>query len=73
MLDNVIEFSLKNRLIVISMALILFLGGFYFLSRIEVDVFPDLTAPSVVVLTEAHGMATEEVERLVTLDRKSVV
>lgn len=73
MLDNVIEFSLKNRLIVISMALILFLGGFYFLSRIEVDVFPDLTAPSVVVLTEAHGMATEEVERLVTFPVESTV
>jgi len=48
------------------LALILFLGGGYVAINMEVDVFPDLTAPSVVVLTEAHGMASEEVERMVT-------
>lgn len=73
MLDKVIDFSLKNRLIVIALAFILVLGGGYVLSKIEVDVFPDLTAPSVVVLTEAHGMATEEVERLITFPLETAV
>lgn len=50
----------------IFMAVILLFGGSYTATQMEIDVFPDLTAPSVVVLTEAHGMATEEVERLVT-------
>lgn len=66
MLNKIIDFSLKNRLLVLFMAFILFVGGVYTATQMEVDVFPDLTAPSVVVLTEAHGMATEEVERLVT-------
>ena len=66
MLNKIIQFSLTNRLLVLFMALILLLGGTYVATDMEVDVFPDLTAPSVVVLTESHGMATEEVERLVT-------
>lgn len=66
MLNKIIDFSLKNRLLVLFMAFILLIGGSYVATQMEVDVFPDLTAPSVVVITEAHGMATEEVERLVT-------
>lgn len=66
MLNRIIDFSLNNRLLILLMAVILLLGGGYIATRMDVDVFPDLTAPSVVVLTEAHGMATEEVERLVT-------
>lgn len=66
MLNRLIDFSLKNRLLVLFLAFILLVGGSYVATQMEVDVFPDLTAPSVVVLTEAHGMATEEVERLVT-------
>lgn len=66
MLNNIIQYSLQNRLLVIFMAVILLFGGSYTATQMEIDVFPDLTAPSVVVLTEAHGMATEEVERLVT-------
>jgi CzcA family heavy metal efflux pump len=66
MLNKIIDFSLKNRLLVMFLASILLLGGGYVATQMEVDVFPDLTAPTVVVLTEAHGMATEEVERLVT-------
>lgn len=54
-------------------AFILLLGGSYVATQMEVDVFPDLTAPSVVVLTEAHGMATEEVERLVTFPIETAV
>ena len=66
MLNRIIEFSLKNRLFIVFIGFIILIGGSYLAIRMEVDVFPDLTAPSVVVLTEAHGMATEEVERLVT-------
>jgi CzcA family heavy metal efflux pump len=66
MLNRLIDYSLKNRLLILFLALILFLGGGYVAINMEVDVFPDLTAPSVVVLTEAHGMASEEVERMVT-------
>lgn len=66
MLDKIIDFSLRNRILILFMAFILLLGGSYVATQMKVDVFPDLTAPSVVVLTEAHGMATEEVERLVT-------
>jgi CzcA family heavy metal efflux pump len=66
MLDRILSFSLKNRLLILFIAAILLVGGSYVTTKMEIDVFPDLTAPSVVILTEAHGMATEEVERLVT-------
>jgi len=66
MLDKILSFSLKNRLLILFIAVIILAGGSYVATRMEIDVFPDLTAPSVVILTEAHGMATEEVERLVT-------
>jgi CzcA family heavy metal efflux pump len=66
MLNRLIDFSLKNRLLILFLAFIILLGGGYVAINMEVDVFPDLTAPSVVVLTEAHGMASEEVERMVT-------
>ncbi|PLX03641.1 MAG: CusA/CzcA family heavy metal efflux RND transporter [Marinilabiliales bacterium] len=73
MLNKIIDFSLKNRLLVLFMALLLLFGGTYVATQMEVDVFPDLTAPTVVVLTEAHGMATEEVERLVTFPIETAV
>ena len=66
MLNGIIDFSLKNRLLVIAASVLLVIFGSYVASQMEVDVFPDLTAPTVVVLTEAHGMAPEEVEKLVT-------
>lgn len=66
MLNSIITFSLNNRLIVLIGSLILTLAGLFVASEMEVDVFPDLNAPTVVVMTEAHGMATEEVERMVT-------
>lgn len=66
MLNRIINFSLSNRLLVIVASVLLIVFGSYIATKMEVDVFPDLTAPTVVVLTEAHGMAPEEVEKLVT-------
>ncbi len=66
MLKFLISFSLNNRLLVLLMSLLLLIGGLLVVRVIEVDVFPDLTAPTVAVLTDAHGMAAEEVEKLVS-------
>ncbi|HAR39002.1 MAG: multidrug transporter AcrB [Bacteroidetes bacterium GWD2_45_23] len=66
MLNKIIQFSLHNRLLILVLSLLLMLGGIYTAANMEVDVFPDLNAPTVVVMTEAQGMAPEEVERLVT-------
>ena len=66
MLNAIIKFSLNNKLFVLLGALLLTAGGLYITQRMDVDVFPDLTAPTVVVMTDAHGMSAEEVERLVT-------
>jgi CzcA family heavy metal efflux pump len=66
MLDNITAFSLKNRLLILLGALILLVVGSFIISRMDIDIFPELTAPTVVIMTEAHGMAPEEVERLVT-------
>lgn len=66
MLNRIIHFALNNRLLIVVASVVLIVFGSFEASRMEVDVFPDLTAPTVVVLTEAHGMAPEEVEKLVT-------
>lgn len=66
MLNKLIKFSLENQLVVLVVSIILIVLGVYTASNMEVDVFPDLNAPTVVVMTEAKGMAPEEVERLVT-------
>jgi CzcA family heavy metal efflux pump len=66
MLNRIIEFSLHNRLIVAIGALLLLMSGIFVTATMDIDIFPELTAPTVVIMTEAHGMAPEEVERLVT-------
>ena len=66
LMGGVIAWSLRNRLVTLFAAAGILAGGSYAALTTPVDVFPDLTAPTVTVLTEAHGMATEEVERLVT-------
>src|SRR2546425_432651 len=67
MLNNIIQWSIKNRLIVVVAALLLLVYGGVIALRAPVDVFPDLTSPTVTVLTESHGMAPEEVEAMVSL------
>ena len=66
MLNKIIQYSLRNRILVMIVAGILAAAGIYTAQRMEVDVFPDLNAPTVVVMTEAGGMAAEEVEKVVT-------
>ncbi|HEX2969805.1 MAG TPA: efflux RND transporter permease subunit [Bacteroidales bacterium] len=73
MLNRIIDFSLRNRLVVLVGAVLLFITGSMIALRMEIDIFPELTAPTVVVLTEAHGMAPEEVERLVTFPIETAV
>ena len=73
MLDKIIKFSLNNRLLVLICSVLLMLAGVYTANNMEVDVFPDLNAPTVVVMTEAKGMAPEEVERLVTFPLETAV
>lgn len=73
MLNKIIKYSLQNRLMVLVAAVLLLVGGTYTAYHTEVDVFPDLTAPTVVVMTEANGMAAEEVEQLVTFPIETTV
>lgn len=73
MLNKIIHFSLQNRLLVLVASVLLLVGGTYMAFHTEVDVFPDLNAPTVVVMTEANGMAAEEVEQLVTFPIETAV
>lgn len=73
MLNKIISYSLHNRLLILFAAILLFFIGSYTAMKMEVDVFPDLNAPTVVIMTEAPGMAPEEVERLVTFPVETAV
>lgn len=73
MLNKIIQFSLNNRLVVLIAAVLLLIAGIYTAKNMEIDVFPDLNAPTVVIMTEANGMAPEEVERLVSFPIETAV
>ena len=73
LINNIIRFSLKNRLIILLGAALMIGAGIYSSRNMNIDVFPDLTAPTVVVMTDAKGMAAEEVERLVTFPIETAV
>ena len=71
--NKIIHYSLHNRLVVVCAAILLLIAGTYTAMHTEVDVFPDLNAPTVVIMTEANGMAAEEVEQLVTFPVETAV
>ena len=73
MLNHIIRFSLHNKFLILLGAALLTIVGLRTASKMDVDVFPDLTAPTVVIMTDAHGMASEEVERLVTFPIETAV
>ena len=73
MLNKIIQFSLDHKLFILVAAVLLTVAGLWSANRTDIDVFPDLTAPQVVVMTDAHGMASEEVERLVTFPIETAV
>lgn len=73
MLNKIIAFSLHNRLVILVASVLLLVGGIYTSKTMDVDVFPDLNAPTVAIMTEANGMAPEEVEQLVTFPIETAV
>lgn len=73
MLDKIIKFSLQNRILILVAAMLLMIGGVYTANNTEVDIFPDLNAPTVTIMTEAGGMAADEVERIVTFPIETAV
>lgn len=72
-INKIIDFSLRNRLLILLGALLVLVAGVWSTKKMDVDVFPDLTAPTVVIMTDAKGMAPEEVERLVTFPIETAV
>jgi len=73
MLNQIIRFSLNNKYFILLCSVVLVVFGMRTAANMDVDVFPDLTAPTGVIMTDAHGMASEEVERLVTFPIETAV
>ena len=72
-INNIIRYSLRNRLVVLIGALLVVVGGYFSSRQMDIDVFPDLTAPTVVLMTDTQGMTAEETERLVTFPIETAV
>ena len=66
MLDRIIRFSLQNRLTILAVIGVLLVWGCMSMLRTDIDIFPDLNAPKVVVMTEAPGMTPEDIEQTIT-------
>ncbi|MBM2814583.1 MAG: CusA/CzcA family heavy metal efflux transporter [Ignavibacteria bacterium] len=73
MLNKILNFSLSNRIVVLITGVIIMVVGIFVAKDMEVDIFPDLSAPTVVVMTDANGMAPEEVEKMVTFRIETAV
>ncbi|MBQ9474370.1 MAG: efflux RND transporter permease subunit [Bacteroidales bacterium] len=73
MLDKIIRYSLEHKLLILLAAVLLTVAGVYSSRQMDIDVFPDLTAPTVVLMTDAHGMAPEEIETLITFPIETAV
>ena len=72
-MKRIIQWSIDHHWIVLGLSIVLFLAGAWTARQMPIDVFPDLTAPTVTILTEGHGMAPEEMESLVTLPLESAI
>jgi CzcA family heavy metal efflux pump len=73
MLNKILNFSLNNRMLILIAGVVIMVVGMFVAKDMEVDIFPDLSAPTVVVMTDAHGMAPEEVEKMVTFKIETAV
>ena len=72
-MKRIIQWSIDHHWIVIGLSVLLFVAGAWTARQMPVDVFPDLTAPTVTILAEGHGMAPEEMESLVTFPIESAI
>jgi CzcA family heavy metal efflux pump len=70
---RIVQWSIDHHWLVVGLSLLLFLAGAWTARQMPIDVFPDLTAPTVTILTEGHGMAPEEMESLVTFPIESAI
>ena len=73
MLNAIIRFSLQNRLLIVAVSAFLVVYGGYVMVQLPIDVLPDINRPVVTIMTESHGLAPEEVERLVTFPLETLL
>lgn len=73
MLDRITAFALRNRFMILTGTIVIMIAGMFIIRKFDIDIFPELTAPTVVIMTEAGGMAPEEVEKFVTFPIETTV